>query len=85
MMVLYLKTLFTVHNLLVVVDLRRRLSQLLDNDWQLGQSLVVIFVRKFVCQTDGLLSATVVTVVGMVTSPFGDKICTDDGASNNEP
>lgn len=72
--------LFTVHNLLIVVDLWR-LSQLSDNDWQ---SLVVIFVSRFVCQTDGLSSAPVVTV-GMVTSPFPDKICIDDGASNNEP
>lgn len=81
--------LFTVHNLLVVVDLWR-LSQLSDNDWQLGQSLVVIFVRRFVCQTVCWLSAPVVAVVvvvtvGMVTSPFGDKICMDVGASNNEP
>lgn len=78
--------LLTVHTLLFVVDLWR-LSQLPDNDLQLRQSLVVIFVRRFVCQTVGLLSATVVTV-GMVTSPFGefgDKICIDDGASNNEP
>lgn len=76
--------LFTVHNLLFVVDLWR-LSQLSDNDWQLGQSLVVIFVRRFVCQTDGLLSAPVTGNVGMVTSPFADRICIDDGASNNEP
>lgn len=75
--------LFTVHNLLFVVDLWR-LSQLSDNDWQLGQSLVVIFVRKVVCQTDCLLSATA-AIVGMVTSPFGDNICMDDGVSNNEP
>lgn len=48
---------------------------------------MVFLVRKFVCQTDGLLSASVAgrTVVGMVTSPFGDRICMDDGASNNEP
>lgn len=76
--------LFTVH-LLIVVDLWR-LSQHSDNDWQLLQSLVVIFVRRFVCQTDGLLSPPATgIVVGMVTSPFGDNIWIDDGASNNEP
>lgn len=76
--------LFTVHNLLIVVDLWR-LSQLLDNDWQFGQSLVVIFERRFVCQTGSVLSAPVTGSVGMVTSPFGERISIDDGASNNEP
>lgn len=48
---------------------------------------MVIFVRRFVCQTEGLLHSASVAgkTVGIVTSPLGDRICMDDGASNNEP